>query len=73
MDSTFPSSSTLALAALGVYGAYCAGTWIYNLYFHPLRHIPGPWYTAISPTWLAIKDMQFKKGTQSSTSYSYLS
>lgn len=32
----------------------CAGTWIsyqlvrviYNLFFHPLRHIPGPWLSA---------------------------
>ncbi|KAL1730689.1 cytochrome P450 [Schizophyllum commune] len=40
----------LALSVGGcLYGLACA---IYNLYFSPLRHIPGPWYAAVSDFWL---------------------
>jgi cytochrome P450 len=28
---------------------YAVGTIIYNLYFHPLRHIPGPWLARSTP------------------------
>jgi cytochrome P450 len=28
---------------------YAIGTIIYNLYFHPLRHIPGPWLARSTP------------------------
>ncbi|KAG8895821.1 hypothetical protein FRB99_000329, partial [Tulasnella sp. 403] len=58
MDVAGFSPATAALASLAV---YVVGKCIYNLFFHPLRHIPGPWYSAISPFWLSLQDMQFKK------------
>ncbi|KAL1755458.1 cytochrome P450 [Schizophyllum commune] len=40
----------LALSVGGcLYGLVCA---LHNLYFSPLRHIPGPWYAAVSDFWL---------------------
>ncbi|KAG8895962.1 hypothetical protein FRB99_000238 [Tulasnella sp. 403] len=56
MDAISPT--TLGLASLA---AYLIGSWSYNIFFHPLRHIPGPWYAAMSPMWLKFKDIQFKK------------
>ncbi|KAG8860571.1 hypothetical protein FRB96_003825 [Tulasnella sp. 330] len=50
-----------ARLVLGSFATYVLGTWAYNLWFHPLRHIPGPWYCAISPLYLTFKDMQFVK------------
>ncbi|KAL1702299.1 cytochrome P450 [Schizophyllum commune] len=42
----------LALSAGGcLYGLACA---VYNLYFSPLRRVPGPWYVAVSDFWLWI-------------------
>jgi len=32
--------------------AYVTALAIYNLLFSPLKHIPGPWYAAISNFWL---------------------
>lgn len=59
----FASLSPLSLAALGVgsFAVYVLGTWAYNLWFHPLRHVPGPWYAAMSPMWLTVTDLRFKK------------
>ncbi|KAI0363884.1 cytochrome P450 [Pilatotrama ljubarskyi] len=37
---------------LSLYMAYCLGTAVYNVFFSPLSVIPGPWYAAISDTWL---------------------
>ena len=40
----------LALSVGGcLYGLVCA---LNNLYCSPLRHIPGPWYAAVSDFWL---------------------
>lgn len=39
---------TILLAALGLGFTYFVGTVIYNLFFHPLRHFPGPKLNAIS-------------------------
>ncbi|KAL1660622.1 cytochrome P450 [Schizophyllum commune] len=40
----------LDLVAVGcLYGLACAA---YNLYISPLRHVPGPWYAAVSDFWL---------------------
>ncbi|KIO32887.1 hypothetical protein M407DRAFT_18345 [Tulasnella calospora MUT 4182] len=50
-----------AVFICGAFATYTIGTWIYNLFFHPLRHVPGPWYTAISSSWLSFQDMAFKK------------
>ncbi|KAG8898859.1 hypothetical protein FRC00_002246 [Tulasnella sp. 408] len=50
-----------AVFICGAFATYTIGTWIYNLFFHPLRHVPGPWYTAISSSWLSFQDMTFKK------------
>ena len=36
-------------AAVCLYGIVYA---MYNLYLSPLRHIPGPWYAAVSDFWL---------------------
>jgi hypothetical protein len=36
------AKSGLLLLA-GVFSIYHLGKLIYNLFFHPLRHIPGPW------------------------------
>lgn len=33
---------SLVLVAVGTYIAYHVSKVIYNLFFHPLRHIPGP-------------------------------
>lgn len=32
---------------------YAIGKVLYNLFFHPLRKYPGPWYAAASPLWIA--------------------
>ncbi|KAI5833090.1 cytochrome P450 [Schizophyllum commune Tattone D] len=41
------------LLALTTFGClYCLAGAIYDLYFSPLRHIPGPWYAAVSDFWL---------------------
>lgn len=58
-----PSSSlgTLIIGCLALYAVWTLGTWAYNLWLHPLRHVPGPWYTAISPAYLSLKEIQFQK------------
>lgn len=41
------------LATIGsVFFAYLVGNLVYQLCFSPLRHIPGPWYAAVSNAWL---------------------
>lgn len=55
------SPSTLLAVGASSYALYILSTWTYNLLLHPLKSIPGPWYTAISPTWLAIQDIRFIK------------
>ncbi|VDB87917.1 unnamed protein product [Peniophora sp. CBMAI 1063] len=41
------------LALLGSTFALCfLGNTIYQLYISPLRHVPGPWYAAVSNAWL---------------------
>ncbi|KAI0353715.1 cytochrome P450 [Trametes cingulata] len=44
------SAATVGLLSICV--AYWIGTLIYHLHFSPLSAIPGPWYAAISDTWL---------------------
>ncbi|KAG8995785.1 hypothetical protein FRB93_001067 [Tulasnella sp. JGI-2019a] len=62
MDTvTSITSSHPILLVLGSVATYVLAACVYNLWFHPLRHIPGPWYCAISPLYLAFKDKQFVK------------
>lgn len=60
MDNILPASPLSHIASSAA--VYLFGTAVYNLWFHPLRHIPGPWYAAISPLYLTVKDLQFVKG-----------
>ncbi|KAG8988640.1 hypothetical protein FRB90_002626, partial [Tulasnella sp. 427] len=50
-----------AVFICGAFATYTVGTWVYNLFFHPLRHVPGPWYSAMSSSWLSFQDMTFRK------------
>ncbi|KAG8991736.1 hypothetical protein FRB94_003587 [Tulasnella sp. JGI-2019a] len=50
--------STITLSGIAL---YILGSCTYNLWFHPLRHIPGPWYAAISPVWLTFQDLKLKR------------
>ena len=34
---------------------------IYNLYFSPLRSIPGPWYAAVSEIWILVHTFRCRK------------
>ncbi|KIK50957.1 hypothetical protein GYMLUDRAFT_234401 [Collybiopsis luxurians FD-317 M1] len=45
---------SIALAAVALIVAYAVLKAIYNIFFHPLSAIPGPWYAAISDFWLTI-------------------
>jgi hypothetical protein len=42
---------------------YCVVWIIYAMFFHPLRHIPGPWLASVSRIWIIIHtargDMEF--------------
>ena len=51
-----PSGAVLSLAAL-----YVLCTAVYRLLLHPLRHVPGPWYAAVSEIWLAVQTLKFKQ------------
>ena len=63
MDSlTALSPSSIAAVGAATVVAYGVGKCVYNVFFHPLRHIPGPWYAAASPAWLAFQDILFVKG-----------
>ncbi|OLN83441.1 putative sterigmatocystin biosynthesis P450 monooxygenase STCB-like protein 4 [Colletotrichum chlorophyti] len=44
---------TLAAAGLTV---YCLGRSIYNVFFHPLRRVPGPFFAKITRLWLFYHD-----------------
>lgn len=55
------STSSLVGLAIGFYAVYVLGTWIYNVYFHPLRNVPGPWLAAATPMWLMVVDLTFQK------------
>ncbi|KAG8865168.1 hypothetical protein FRB96_000057 [Tulasnella sp. 330] len=55
------SSLSSISVAIGCAALYAAGTCVYNLWFHPLRNVPGPWYTAISPVYITFKDLAFQK------------
>lgn len=49
--------------AVGGVLAYLLGSCAYNIWFHPLRHIPGPWYASASPLYLISTDLRLKRGT----------
>ncbi|CDM38086.1 Cytochrome P450 [Penicillium roqueforti FM164] len=31
---------------------------VYNIWFHPLRNFPGPWYTKVSRIWYVLRVLQ---------------
>ncbi|KAJ7074029.1 cytochrome P450 [Mycena amicta] len=53
--------SNLLLLALGAKLALELAKGIYNVFFHPLRSVPGPWYAAISDLWLSWNIFLFKQ------------
>ncbi|KAK4141804.1 cytochrome P450 [Dichotomopilus funicola] len=53
------SYGQVALVALGLYAFYIAARCIYLLFFHPLRHIPGPKLVAVTE-WVEIYYQCFK-------------
>lgn len=57
----FLSPWLAASAALAIIVAGAVSTWTYNLLFHPLHHIPGPWYSAISPIWMRFHEIRLSK------------
>lgn len=52
LSVVLPESSFGYLTAISLLPViWFSGLTIYNLYFHPLRHYPGPWFTAASRGW----------------------
>ncbi|POS68852.1 isotrichodermin C-15 hydroxylase [Diaporthe helianthi] len=69
------NASTILLAALGLGLAYSIGTAIYNLYLHPLRHLPGPKLNAISQipyTLSKLSGQHHRKTRELSLKYGYV-
>ncbi|KAA1469498.1 cytochrome P450 [Dentipellis sp. KUC8613] len=40
-------------------GFYQLSLFVYRLFFHPLRSVPGPWYAAISDLWISYHTISF--------------
>ncbi|KAM5544681.1 hypothetical protein V8D89_001579 [Ganoderma adspersum] len=47
------------VGVLWIYAAYTGVTLVYNFYFSPLSGIPGPWYAAISDTYILVVAARF--------------
>ncbi len=54
---------SLAYGAV-VLGLWVFGTCVYNVYFHPLRAIPGPFVAKISRWWLFTLEMRGNPHTE---------
>ena len=53
MSSLLPTiRDNLTLTLTSTLTVYVLGYAVYQLYFSPLCHVPGPWYAAISEIWL---------------------
>ncbi|KAI0047707.1 putative P450 monooxygenase [Auriscalpium vulgare] len=51
---SFAQSAVLGSAAVLVWSVWRV---VYNLYFHPLAHVPGPRWAAATQLWLAYKEL----------------
>ena len=60
-SSTISTFSTSLIVLLSMVTAYVAALSIRNLILSPLKHIPGPWYAAISDFWLMTHIARFRQ------------
>ncbi|TFY65801.1 hypothetical protein EVG20_g5288 [Dentipellis fragilis] len=49
----------ILVTLLWLVGFYQASLFVYRLFFHPLRAIPGPWYAAVSDLWISYHTLSF--------------
>ncbi|KAJ7218138.1 cytochrome P450 [Mycena pura] len=55
------STPRIVASVLCVAPLLFAARGIYNLYFSPLRSIPGPWYAAVSEIWILVHTFRCRK------------
>lgn len=55
------STPRIVASVLCVAPLLFAARGIYNVYFSPLRSIPGPWYAAVSEIWILVHTFRCRK------------
>ena len=61
LTAIFPAQYPVVVVAISLVVAYNVLRAIYNLFFHPLSAIPGPWYAAVSNLWLTTHVLRLRQ------------